>query len=304
MKLNAIHLIDQGSYLVDRSWSLELEVDGIPIPSGSSQIVAQSLDRILVVTRRQGEVLTYRDAEGATITAADHAQQKTALLEGVTTDDGDRLFPSLDAEFAYRKFEARWKVGERAPDVVTKLPAEVQITEVRTSSGDPDIVSLWNAPHVKRDATLYSFDRDSFMVRLCKTLCADSGLALDMKMTSSGEWDYLRFAKIDGEYAFGDTFDKCKGTFISTLAECAAEKERCRERVASIVRVHAIKKADQPLLNAGDVILGLRDVHRRLSSLSVKGSGTNDLGYARKRLTDLITAIETDLVSTTATTKD
>lgn len=293
-KLRAIHLVDQGAYLIERGYyGVELEVDGLAAPA-NGLFVVQSLDHILHVKRSRGELLNYRDADGNTIPVAQYNTEVQRLRQDARLDDdGEWDFPSLDAEFDYRKFHARWSEGDRAPDVVTKSPVEAEVVEVRTESGDTDIVSLWNAPHVKRDASLYSFERDPFMVRLCRQLCAEAGLALDLNRTIGGaEWDYLRFAKIEGEYAFDTTFDASKGPFIGTLADCKAEKERCRERVASIVRVRAIKKAGKALPNAGEVILALRDIQRRLAGVHTTTKSAEDMRFARKRIADLAASIE------------
>lgn len=291
----AVHLADDNVYLiVERPWGMEFEVDGLPAPR-DKDFTVQSVDQILKVTRHTGEVLNFRDAEGNTITATEHERQRLGLLEGSHEDDDDRIFLSLDAEFEYRKFCARWSVGDRAADVVTKQPVEWEIVEVRVNSGDPDIVSLWNAPHVRRDATLYSFNRDAFMVRLCRQLCEEAGLAYKNGSginENGADRGYLRFAKIDGEYAFDTTFDESKGPFIGTRQDCATEKDRCRERVASVVRVRAIKKSGKQLANAGEVVIALQDVLRRLAGVYTKGKGNDDaLGMAKKRLGDLITSI-------------
>lgn len=292
MALKAVHLVDDGAYLVERSWGDEIEVDGLPMPGNS--FVVQSLDRILIVTRKHGELLNYRDAEGNTISAEEHDRIRAALLEGSTTDDdGDRTFRSLDAEFDYRKFEARWQAGDRAPDTVTKLPAEVEVIEVRVNSGDPDIVSLWNAPHVQRDATLYKFDRDRFMVALCVAMCAEAGLALDNKgMFGGGANDDLRFAKIEGAYAFDESFAKSRAPFVGTVAQCKAEKDKCRERVTRIVNTHAAKKHGDPLTNAGTVLLSLRSLSDTLSGVRAKADYVGNLNSARKELTALIASVE------------
>lgn len=292
VKLKAVHLVDQGAYLVEHPWGFgDLEVDGLPAPRQT--FVVQDPRSILRVTRRRGAVLAYVDADGESISAGEYMAQREALIEGSTVDDeGTRVFPSLDAEFEYRKFMARWQEGAREPDAVTKEPVELEISEVRVDSGDSDIVSMWNAPHMQRDRTLYAFDRDRFMVRLCRELCAKGGLDYDNSRTGGEQWDYLRFAKIDGQYAFDDSFDRARGSFIGTLAECKAEKARCHERVARVVHRYALKRADAQLLNAGEVALALRDLQKRLNNVYAKASSSADLAHARKRLAELVERVE------------
>jgi hypothetical protein len=292
----AVHLVDDNTFLVELPWGVEAEVDGITV--SGRQCVVQSLDRVLIVTRKPGELLNYRDPDGVTISADEYNAVRAALLEGCVHDeDGDRTFPSLDAEFEYRKFEARWQRGDRAPDTVTKLPAEAEVTEVRVNSGDPDIVSLWNAPHVVRDAAMYSFDRDRFMVALCKALCSEAGLSLDNRNTlfCNEEKDDLRFAKIEGGYAFDDSFNKSRQAFIGTLEQCKAEKAKCRARVENIVNVHAAKKHGNRLANAGTVLLSLRSLSNRLSGVRAKADYVGNLNGVRKELAELIASVEASL---------
>jgi hypothetical protein len=289
MQLEAIHLVDDGVYIVSRAWGYEYEVDGLTVPTGS-EIVVTDPARLVRVERRSGPVLAWQDAQGNLLPNEIYEAQKQVLLEGSARDDeGELTFPDLDAEFEYRKFVARWAIPQRGPEVVERTPVDLKVVEVRVNSGDPDIVSLWNAPHVVRDASLYQFDRTAYLRRTVRELAEASGLAVDIP-THSG----VRFAKLDNEYAFNDSFDTSRGNlFIGTLQQCKDEKQKWHSRVAEIVNRHAIKKSGKPLTNAGDVLLALSDLRARLANVAPKGrSSESELGAVRKRIGDLITTIQ------------
>lgn len=288
-KLKATHLVDDGVYLIDRQRGFEYEVDGMPTPPG--QFVVKTLDSIVQVTRTRGELLNWRDADGNTLTAAEYAEQKAALLVGATQDDDlDWHFPNLDAEFAYRKFLAQWQPGDRAPDAVTRTPVEAEVVEVRVNSGDPDIVSLWNSPTLHVDQRLYSMSRDSVMLKAFNELCAAADLKTEVPHHSG-----LRFAKIEGDYAFDATFDESKTPFIGTLEACKAEKAARIARVTAVVRAHEAKKRGLHLQNAGAVALGLKKVQTNLSGVRSKQDTAASLNAAKRDLAALISAIEREL---------
>ena len=291
MALKAIHLVDEGVYLVDRPWSGQYEVGGLAAaPQG--QLVVKSLDSVVHVETRTGELLNFKDESGEVLSAADYAAQRLELLKDSTVDDdGEREFKTLEAEFEYRKFAERWKAGDRAPNTVIRTPADIEVSEVRVNSGDPDIVSLWNAPDLHHDIRLYSLNRDVVMVKACKEQCAAAGLSLENDSFRT----YLRFAKIDGDYAFNDAFNENKRAFIGTLAQCKAEKEVCIRRVRDIVSVRAAKKRGIQLQNAGTVLLALQSVQTSLASVRAKQDSGGSLSSAKTRLAALMTDIQKEI---------
>jgi hypothetical protein len=291
MPLKAIHLVDEGVYLVDRPWSGQYEVGGLAAaPQG--QLVVKSLDSVVHVETRQGELLNFKDESGEVMSAADYAAQRLELLKDSTVDDdGNREFKTLEAEFVYRKFADRWKAGDRAPNTVIRTPAEIEVTEVRVNSGDPDIVSLWNAPDLHQDVRLYSLNRDGVMVKAFHEQCREAGLTFENDSHPS----YLRFAKIEGEYAFSDAFNQNKRPFTGTLAQCKAEKAHCIQRVTAVVSLRAAKKRGIQLQNAGTVLIALQGVQTNLAGVRARKDSDASLSGARKRLTSLIADIQKEI---------
>lgn len=286
LTLEAVHLVDEGVYLVTGKWGHSFEVDGLPQPK--NDFVVQSLEGIRQVVTKRGRLLNYKSESGETITSEDYAAEVARLIGKSYRDSDDEIqFANLDDEFAYRKFFATWSAGDREPDVVEHQPVNVVVTEVRLNSGDPDIQSLWNSPRVDREKTLYTIDRDGIMVRAFYAACEDGGV----KGENEGR-RYLRFAKIEGGYAFNDSFDESRQKFVGTLEQCKAEKAACIKRVNEVVAAHVAKKRGIPLKGAGTVVIELEGISRRLSSIrAAKQSHASELLAVRKSINDLIASI-------------
>lgn len=286
LKLDAVHLVDDGVYLVSGKYGYSFEVDGLPAPK--NDFVVQSLDSIQQVVHKRGPFLNYKNGAGETMTAEAYGAEVARLLEKSYRDsDGEIQFSLLDDEYAYRKFISSWVVGDREPDTIERLPVEVQVTEVRVNSGDPDIVSLWNSPQMDLDKTLYQLDRDVIMARTFYEACQQGNVKGDNENHT-----YLRFAKIEGSYAFNDSFYQSRQKFTGTLEQCKAEKAVCIKRVRDIVAVHVAKKYGDSLRNVGDVLIRLQEVQRNLQAVRVASKSTAaSLTIAKQQLAKLIERI-------------
>lgn len=287
-KLQAIHLVDEGVYLVEAKWGYEYEVDGIRAPK-NREFVVKSPESILQVQSHAGEIVYWKDDDGKTILPLDYNDKRAELLAG-TSDDGELTFPTLDAEFAFRKFMERWKTPVRSEPTTTKTPVEFDVVEIRTQSGDPDIHSQWNAPTVTNDRKLYSLARDTVMLRTCREQCGAADLPLDIPSHSA-----LRYAKIDGNYAFDDSFTESKRPFVGTLEQCKAEKAKCIARVTDVVSVYAAKKRNVLLNNAGQVLLELHSLKRNMLGVRAKQDSGGSLMSAHRQLDKLIEQISASI---------
>lgn len=282
--VTAVHLIDEGAYIVTLPYGDSFEVDGIPV-TGTREVVVQNLAGVARVVKTAGEPLHWASVDGETILAADYQAERMALLEGAS-DDGDLSFPTLDAEFAYRKFIARWTQQVRAEPRIKREPVEFEVVEVRVRSGDPDIVSLWNSPNVENDRRLYRVNRDGVMIARFRELCAEHDLGYVIPTYSA-----LRYAQVEGAYAFDDSFNESRQPFIGTLEQCKAQKQSLRERVERQVRPHAMKKSGAQMQNAGEVALALRGIAATLMSVRAKQDTAASLVSARRQITELFNAL-------------
>lgn len=289
--LSAVHLVDEGVYLVE-SQHFELEVGNLPTPKYKPFTVT-SLESIMRVERKSGPILRrlakYNNDES--IDEADYQSQLAILRSVGFEEDGDLRWPNLEAEFNYRRFVEKWTTIERGPEIIERTPVEFKVVEVRTSSGDPDIVSMWNAPQaIECQRALFSFNRTAYMMGVARDLCARAGLPLEIPSHSG-----LRFAKIYGDYAFNDDklFDEIKTPFIGTLEQCKAEKQARYRNVANVVERFSLKRENKPLVNAGSVILSLDSIRKQVASLAVrKATDVRDRDAICKRIFDLMGTIQ------------
>lgn len=294
MTIDAVHLVDEGAYLVELPWGLTFEVGGVP--TNQRSVVVQSLSEIVVVTRTSSEVATYKNDSGDVMDAAEYSRHRAALLQDSKLIDDVRVFTSLEAEFAFRKFDQQWKPHEWTPSVETRAPAtDIRIVEVRTNSGDSDIVSLWNSPSLHHDRKLYSLNVDRVMVTAAQSLCARSSLSFHNDAAHSA---HLRFAKIEGEYAFDDSFSQSSRPFIGTLPQCRQKKAECIDRVQRVVSVKAAKKNGVKLANAGNIAERLANVNHTLSRVNSKSNTQAALSAARREVASLLRDIENNLEAT------
>jgi hypothetical protein len=141
VNLKAIHLVNEGSYLVTRGYH-SLEVDGVSV--GENTFVVSDLSSIRNVRALPREITHYVDEQGEIKSVESYTSEKSSLLVGATEDSEYSdcySFSDLDKEFAYRRFLKTWS------PVYTEAKSEresvtFELTEVRTNSGDPDIRSL------------------------------------------------------------------------------------------------------------------------------------------------------------------
>jgi hypothetical protein len=289
----AVHLVSEGAYLVKAPyvWNGHVEVDGLRV--NAAEFVVQSLEGIELVTKHPSQPTHYAAPTGDTMTVEAYAAERAALLSKSTDDSDDEpQFAALDDEFAYRRFVTTW-AAVMGPETVRRQPLTVEVTEVRTESGDPDIASQWNAPSVHADRKLYSLMRNGVAVKTLREGCVRNGLAFEIPGHSG-----IRFAKIGDGYAFGGDADFGDRPFIGNLAQCKAEKAQIVAMVEKVVEAHAAKARGTKLANAGDVLLGLREIAEKLSGMRAKADHMSRLAAARKHVAELIAQVEATLRTT------
>ena len=231
--LDAVHLVDEGAYLVTIPWGTEVEIGGIRA-KGNAQVVVGSADEIRRVIPSKSVLQSFvSKVDGSTMSTADYSETQRNLLSFA---DEDEVFSDIDQEYTYKKFVAAWTpVFEEVP--TTFEPVEFNVTEVRTNSGDPDIASLWNSPDVSgTNKALYTVKRLSVGLQALRQF---NGIAVS-DCTHSG----MKYYQLDGKFVFtGDSeFEFKQPSFIGTLEQCKAEKQRVIEKVKKVVRTHIAGK--------------------------------------------------------------
>lgn len=289
MKLDAIHLVDTGHYLV-RSvpFGVSVEVDGVPVPGGARDVVVKDPTKVLLVVNASPKIAKWVSEKGE-MTAEEYRERHAEIIQGAAVDDdGDYVYVSLDQEFDYRKFLQEWKPVLQKLDPERK-PAELKVTEVRVDSGDPDIVSMWNAPDLASGQEgLYQVGTLAVAVARIRSECARRGLAVDIPNHGKA-----KFVKIEGDYSFygEDTLHNDR-KFIGTLAQCREHKANVLQKVDSVVRGAAAKKSGEAIQNVGELVTALQAALSRANSLECKQSSLMSkmalVGELRKTINSLV----------------
>lgn len=290
-RLDAVHLVDEGAYLVTIPWGTEAEVGGIRA-KGNAQVVVGSEDEVKRVIPSKSVLQSYvNNADASTMSVSDYYEAQNHLLSFA---DEHEVFSDIDREYDYKKFRAAWApVYEEVP--ATLEPVEFNVTEVRTNSGDPDIVSLWNSPDVVgTNKALYTINRLSVGLQALRKF---SGITVT-ECTHSG----MKYCQLDGKYAFtGDPeFEFKQPSFIGTLEQCKAEKERVIEKVKKVVRTHIAGKSGIKLEGAAVYREKIVAVRSTLHSVRTTGK-TSEEGREKclKWLQEMVNSIDKQLEGVT-----
>lgn len=291
--LKATHLVNDGSYLVHRSHHNGLEVDGIHVTANT--FVVSDPTTILNVRVFQPAVTHYENETGSTLSVESYMEQKSDLASKGTPEEGyssSYVFDNLDDEFAYKRFLKTWKpvFGESRTE---KEPVKLDVVEVRTNSGDPDIQSLWNSPQCATKAHLYTLDRTAISLRDFKACCEAHGLDYNIPSHSG-----IRFAKIDGKYAGFDDMDFSKSPpFIGTLDQCKAEKLFLYKRVTNAIKLYIAKYRTKPALkNAAEVLSDLDTIWSMVQKATPMKASRDNHTAALAAINKLQTSVRRELL--------
>lgn len=272
-----IHLVDEGVYLLEQlPWGTQLQVDGLPVKPPAVVADPSRLVRLVPASRR----LTGYASPDGTMGVEEFNARRTLLLEKADEDD---VFDNIDDEYAYKKLMATWSPMLETVPARTE-PIDFKVVEIRRDSGDPDIRSLWNDSALPAQRALYQVSRLHVSHKTLVGLAAKHGLAVDVPNHSG-----IRFAKLDGHYAFDESVDFSKGgAFIGTLEQCKAEKARVVKLVEAPVLAAAAKKCGTSVLNAGEIRDSLASALSDVRALQLKQSSPS----RHRALTLLTRAVE------------
>jgi hypothetical protein len=286
--LKAIHLVSEGSYLV-QTGGHKLEVDGIPFTG--HQFVVTDPNQVIRVRGIPPRILSYVNGEGKEKTVSDYDSEKKDLLKGAEDMGfGEYEFLDLDSEFAFRKFSKEWTPKYSEPRV-EKDPVELEITEVRTESGDPHIKSLWNAPHVTPNKALYSLDRNHLALLTIQEACENYNVKLDIPNHSGA-----RFSQVNGKYLFSETLNFPNPSFVGTLQQCKEEKERIVNHIYTEIEVLLAKSKKVALNDVGRVHDELKAIYALMLNVWATQKTSYSLSACRVKTKALLDDLTKELL--------
>ena len=289
VELSAIHLVNEGSYLVSNSHH-NLEVDGIPVKERT--FVVSDLSGIRLVKTNHPKIISYKKVETGEVKSLETHLLESRELLSKASDTEELLFKSLEDEFAYKLYVRTWQ-PVYSELTYEKLPVKVTVTEVRTESGDPEIKSLWNAPNVGSGCHLYDLDRNAYSVRIFQEACNASSLDF-----SNSNHSGVRFAKLQGKYVFDAGMDFGNRTFIGTLEQCKHEKERILKRINSVIALHLARRNGVKVSNIADVVDKLRAIMGHVSSVTPMKASNKKHQESMNLLSELLSDLQKQVLPT------
>lgn len=291
IKVNAVWLVQEGVYLVtlphhgSRTYYVVAD-----IKVTTNTVTVKSLDEISAYTTIDGGISHYLNKNDERLSVEEYNESLTELeSKGYLDDYDDIVFGDIDDEYEYKKFISRWRAVYNPPPV-RPLPLEFVVTEIRTNSGDPDIISLWNSPTVNNK--LYSFDRHRFSLKYFQFLCERKEFV--NTVPSHGG---LRYAQINNKYIFDSTFDWSKHpAYIGTLEQCKQEKQKILEAIERTINIHT-KSKDAELVDAAGVLEALYKIRGYVCNVTPISKTRTSYSLLINSINSLITMIEDDVVN-------
>jgi hypothetical protein len=287
IKIQVIHLTEEECYLVKLGSTFNhFEVSGLRVHGYQESVTVKSLDEIKCY-RTIPSTITHFENNGTIMSNSDYKNSVDKLLSKGEDQFDDYVFDSLDDEYRYKKFIRDWRPVYSA-SYEERTPLEFVITEIRTNSGDPDIVSLWNSPTLN-DNRLYSFDRHNFSLKHFKELCEEKQLNYDIPNHGG-----IRYAKIEMAYIFDDSVNYDRSpTFIGTLEQC----KECKNSIAKYIenKVLLCTAKNTELLNSKEVLGKIQKVTGNLVKVQPVSKSRDSLNTVIIELNSLAAKIEADI---------
>jgi hypothetical protein len=254
IKTTAIHLLPDDVYLVKHPTYCKIIVNGIEVPKNNYNFVVKTLDEIEAEINLPGKLISFKNSSNETFISPKEYEERLYNLrsKGYLDDYDDIIFDDIDNEYAYKKFLKEWTpvYGESQ---IFREPLEIEITEIRTESGDPDIVSLWNSSRLKEQG-LYNLNREEVSKKILATLCQERDLKLEIPSHGG-----LKYVKINNSYAFTDCAASLfSGQFTGSLEKAKKEKQALVDRITTIVNLHSAKRDNKEFFNQADILIELK----------------------------------------------
>jgi hypothetical protein len=185
-------------------------------------------------------------------TAEEYSDMKAALLAAAEYDEDDQpLFADLDDEYKYKVFIRDWKPVYNK--IVSTFPVDQRLVRGMMDSGSPYITPMFSLDSSKPDLCIFH------KAQLEKDTAMKWARDNDMKLEIPNH-GHLRFAKIDNEYVFDDSFDGKDAKITVTF-------DRAKELLVAV---------------SERVLKRLRQKHTSIQSIDMKVSTLVDRLYAIK----------------------
>lgn len=219
-------LEDKGIYTFKVPYGTYM-INGQEVIGTNQDVTTKTAPEISRIVERT-EISHYIHAQTNGIcTAEEYSGMKAALLAVAEYDEDDEpLFADLDDEYKYKVFKRDWKPVLNK--VVSAVPVAQRLIHGMMDSDSPYITPMFSLDSSKPDLCIFhkaQLEKDAAM-----QWARDNDVKLEIP-----NHGHLRFAKIDNEYVFDDSFDgkdaKMTVTFDRAKELLATVPERVLQRL-------------------------------------------------------------------------
>ena len=253
MKVNVIHFIDAGCYMVKSAWN-QLYVNGQHLPYGQEATCSEVPEMFLRMDSRQLESLTLADG---TIVSTETFNATTNRLENEGMDDDGNWF-DIDLEYQYKKLMASI-VSRNYNDSARDEPVEVVIhrgfLEFKDVSYVQPVIDIGaDKPYLLR-VNVQSMDW-----QMAKQICEDRGIILTIPNLG------LKYAKIADKYVFY-TMPDSSTQYLCKYEDFQTLKDKRKAEITSYINAVVTPTNELPPKTVSEVIEAMRCVRSNTTKL-------------------------------------
>lgn len=272
------------------------------------EIAAKDLENIRAVNTKT--VIThYESVTGETISVEDYLDQHDAFLSKIEFDEDryEHVWNDLDDEFAYRKFEQKWK-AEYKTETSYSEPLLIDRTHILQDTGNPYIKAGFLTG--KADTPLYNYSRTNAVASLLAKKFESLGMEFKEGITYSATegkkvWGNSNHSHLEYVTAFGKyiinkaALPKTRGEFKGSLEHLTKIYEEDKKWIEELIQIgynlhFRNEGASTVLLN--DVHNGLKNAITYVNTLDVKQKSETSKRSALNKLNELLNLVNQEVL--------
>lgn len=293
-------------------YSIELNrglylIDGNTVDVDSYNLKVQVKDITSVKPILRQKIIQYyihQDIDNSEkLSTKKYDDEKDELSKFRTYNDDleDYSWSSLDREFDYRKFIAKWTAVYKDIETIGD-PYSFDVRESVIDTGCQFVKSEYI--NGGSDPMMYVYERHGALLGIVANKFKELGLEYkngisyeqtrDKKFWGNSSHSCIRYVVAFGTYIFNDSWNTStfiRGTLESMLARYNTDKEKLENEIQIKYDTH-FGKIDLEGFDFKTLHVGLNSCKLSFGKVIPKSSGINDYRYAMKRLNECISQIE------------
>ncbi len=296
--------LPHGNFLVDGE---VVSNTGYNSYNNKHQIAAKDIENIRSVISEN--VLThYSSVDGETLTVHGYSVQRQELLASNNfSDDDEWTWNNLEEEFAYRKFEQKWKAQYRT-DIKYSEPLLIDRSHIRQDSGNPYIVAGFLTG--RSDVPLYSYNRSNAVASLLAKKFESLGMEFKeglsysqtegKKVWSNSTHSGLEYVTAFGKYIIGKNLvPKTRGEFKGSFEYLEKIYKEDKQWIEDLIQVgynlHFRNSGASSVL-LSEVSAGVKTCINYVNTLDVKVKSETSKRSALAQLNKLLESVNVEIL--------